>query len=434
MDHAAPLAFDRSVRHFDVDGRMHVDLSNISKAMVCPYFGREIPDADKLGLDAEKLYMLYRDPVELAKAAPTFNRQPLMIVHKPVSAIDSNQDLVVGTTGSDVEFVAPYLRCSLSVWDAAAIAGIETKEQAELSAGYHYRADMTPGEVDGVAYDGVMRDIIGNHVALVDIGRAGADVVVGDSDPFSIKGHDMSKKVSSMAIMLAGALAATVRPLLAADKSVSMREVVADVTVKNFKEKQAAIKARLIKATEGKLAKDATLTPAQIDGILDAMVGVEDNDLAVDDAAMLPVPAMDVDDDEMEDDPENPGQKRKKKKEVAMDSAAVNAAIKIATDNAVEIATATAAKNAEALFTARREVEPLCGIVGMDSAEAVYAFALDQAKIPREGVHPSAFRSLVQMHLKSKESGRVPAVIAVDHAMTGHVAALAPGLSRFNHA
>ncbi len=40
---------------------------------------------------------------------------------------------------------------------------------------------MTPGTYAGVRYDGVMRDIAANHVALVRKGRAGPDVVVGDS-------------------------------------------------------------------------------------------------------------------------------------------------------------------------------------------------------------------------------------------------------------
>ncbi len=40
---------------------------------------------------------------------------------------------------------------------------------------------MTPGSYNGEAYDGVMRDIAGNHVALVVQGRAGADVLVNDS-------------------------------------------------------------------------------------------------------------------------------------------------------------------------------------------------------------------------------------------------------------
>lgn len=178
------LAFDRSSRTVDADGRLHVAMSNISKATVNPYYGREIPGHKELGLDADKIYQLLRDPEELAKGAASFNHIPLLDRHVPVSADDPKKENVVGSTGTDAEFVKPFLRNSLVVWDAAAIAGIETKEQCELSCAYRYTPDMTPGEFEGVKFDGVMRNIIGNHVAIVELGRAGRDCVVSDADPF----------------------------------------------------------------------------------------------------------------------------------------------------------------------------------------------------------------------------------------------------------
>ena len=42
---------------------------------------------------------------------------------------------------------------------AATIAGIESEEQRELSCGYRYTADMSPGTYRGQRYDGVMRQI-----------------------------------------------------------------------------------------------------------------------------------------------------------------------------------------------------------------------------------------------------------------------------------
>lgn len=64
------LAFDRaSVRTYDQDGRLHVAITPISKANVCPYLGSEIPDWEELGLDAQRTYRLLRDPDELARAA-----------------------------------------------------------------------------------------------------------------------------------------------------------------------------------------------------------------------------------------------------------------------------------------------------------------------------------------------------------------------------
>ena len=117
-------AFDRSARTIDADGRMHVAMSNISKATVNPYYGREIPGWEELGLSPDHIYNLLRDPGELAKAASTFNNLPLLSIHKAVSAAKPEKDLVVGSTGTDAEFSAPYLRNSLVIWDAAAIAGI----------------------------------------------------------------------------------------------------------------------------------------------------------------------------------------------------------------------------------------------------------------------------------------------------------------------
>jgi hypothetical protein len=178
------LAFDRSSRTVDADGRLHVAVSNISKAVVSPYYGREIPGYKELGLDADKIYQLLRDPDELLKGSDSFNNLPLLDRHIPVSADDPKKQNVVGSTGTDAEFVKPFLRNSLVVWDAAAIAGIESGEQTELSCAYYYKPDMTPGVYEGTPYDGVMTNIIGNHIALVELGRCGRDCVVSDADPF----------------------------------------------------------------------------------------------------------------------------------------------------------------------------------------------------------------------------------------------------------
>lgn len=61
------LAFDKAVsfRWHDADGRLHVDKSNLTRVQVAPYYGREIPDYEKLGLDPEKIYQGYRPAEEL---------------------------------------------------------------------------------------------------------------------------------------------------------------------------------------------------------------------------------------------------------------------------------------------------------------------------------------------------------------------------------
>jgi 8-oxo-dGTP pyrophosphatase MutT (NUDIX family) len=181
-DAKVKIALDRgSVREIDKDGRMRVEVSNISKSNVCPYVGEEIPGWEELGLDPNKVYNLLRDPDELKKAASTFNGIQLLSRHVPVSIDDHRAWDIVGTTGSEAAFDEPFLKNSLFIWTREGINLIKDNEQKELSCGYHYTPDMTPGKYKGESYDGVMRDIVGNHVALVKDGRAGSDVVVGDS-------------------------------------------------------------------------------------------------------------------------------------------------------------------------------------------------------------------------------------------------------------
>ena len=175
-------AFDRnSVRSYDQDGRLHVATTPISKANICEYYGSEIQNAQELGLEPMRKYRMLRDPAELKKAAKTFNNLPVLTRHMPVTVDAPAKDLIIGSTGTDAEFNGPYLVNSLVFWDRAAIDDIEGGKRKELSCAYYYTPDMTPGTYEGRPYDGVMREIRGNHIALVPDGRAGSDVMVQDS-------------------------------------------------------------------------------------------------------------------------------------------------------------------------------------------------------------------------------------------------------------
>jgi hypothetical protein len=178
------FAFDRgasSVRSYDRDGRLHVSATPISKANVCEYVGIEVIDWQAHGLDPNKTYKLLRDAEALTKAAPTFNNLPLLSRHVPVNADDHRPDLVIGATGSNAEFVAPYLYNSLVIWSRDAISAAESGARKEISSAYRYRYVPSPGTFEGVRYDGRMVDIVGSHVATVDQGRVGPDVVIGDA-------------------------------------------------------------------------------------------------------------------------------------------------------------------------------------------------------------------------------------------------------------
>ena len=172
-----------SMRSKDANGFLHVASSNISKETVNPYYGREIPGWEEKGLDPDHIFYGYRAGEELAKAAKTFDGLPLLIDHHIEDAEAPQKEYRVGSLGTDSRWEAPYLKNSLIVTDAEAIRAIEDGRMKELSCAYRYEPDWTPGTFDGVDYDFVMRNIQGNHVALVEEGRAGSDVVVADAAP-----------------------------------------------------------------------------------------------------------------------------------------------------------------------------------------------------------------------------------------------------------
>lgn len=285
-DSALRLALDRdSVREKSPEGHLHVALTNIAKATVNPYRGSEIPDAEALGLDPDKVYYLLRPPEELAKAAATFNGKPLLRKHKPTSADKHAKDETIGATGTDAVFEDPYLKNSLVVWTQNDIDDVESDLKKELSPGYRYRAEMTPGEFRGMRYDGVMRDLVGNHVALVKDGRQGPDVVVGDSK------ENLMAKPTRLAALTLGLTAAAIAPLLAHDAKIELpKSLFADITSKNFKDKKAALLAGVADAAKGKLrtglAMDASM--ASVGKVMDEIGSLIETEKGVDESVSEP--------------------------------------------------------------------------------------------------------------------------------------------------
>lgn len=365
------LAFDRaSVRTIDANGRLQISRTNISKANVNAYYGREIPRSEELGLEPDKLYRLWRHPDELRKAAKTFNNIPVLSKHIPDFPTDPPNEFRVGVTHSNAEFDGTYLTVGMSIWDNSAIAGIESGEQRELSASYKYVADMTPGVTpDGEPYDGVMRDIFGNHEALVPDGRAGPDVLVADSLPPELN-HMRKHKVA--------AIRATLKPLLAQD---------ADLEAEVRKALLALDEAEKEDEKENKPADDEDDDEKDKKKTADDEGDEEDKDKK----------KTAEDEDDEEDD---------KVSKTAMDSA-----IRLAADSA----TKKAAENFRKIREAEQVVRPLIGdVVAMDSAEDVYRTALEQSGVDISGVHPSAYPAMVKMAISQKENSRP--VIAQDSA------------------
>ena len=163
---------------------MHVAVSPFTREQVAPYYGYEIPGWEELKLNPQKIYYGYRPAGELSKpeTVVSINGIPVQQGHHAEFADDPAHETRVGAAGTDAKWEEPYLTNSLVIYDKKAQDGITSGAIRELSLAYHYRPDFsTPGEWKGQHYDFVMRDIRGNHVALVEEGRAGKDVLVYDS-------------------------------------------------------------------------------------------------------------------------------------------------------------------------------------------------------------------------------------------------------------
>lgn len=365
------LAFDRaSVRTIDANGRLQISRTNISKANVNAYYGREIPRSEELGLEPNKLYRLWRHPDELRKAAKTFNNIPVLSKHIPDFPTDPPNEFRVGVTHSNAEFDGTYLTVGMSIWDNSAIAGIESGEQRELSASYKYVADMTPGVTpDGEPYDGVMRDIFGNHEALVPDGRAGPDVLVADSLP---------PELNHMRKHKAEAIRATLKPLLAQD---------ADL--------EAEVRKALLALDEAEKKDEKENKPADDE----------------DDDEKDKKKTADDEDDEEDKDKKKTAEDEDDEEDDKVSKTAMDSAIRLAADSA----TKKAAENFRKIREAEQVVRPLIGdVVAMDSAEDVYRTALEQSGVDIAGVHPSAYPAMVKMAISQKENSRP--VIAQDSA------------------
>lgn len=179
------IALDaESKRTYDDNGFLHVSISPLTRVQVAPYHGSEIPGWQSLGLDPERIYKGYRSAEELSKpeTIESVNGIPIQLMHHMDYADNPAKATRVGSTGTDAAFHDPYLTNSLHIQDKKAIDRINDGSMRELSLAYRYKPIFTAGvSPDGEKYDFLMTDISANHLALVDEGRAGHEVLVYDS-------------------------------------------------------------------------------------------------------------------------------------------------------------------------------------------------------------------------------------------------------------
>ena len=178
-------------RQMTAEGYM-VAPGNLARTGVQDYRAYELGlDAD--GMDPMKVIRLHRPPEEVFDAASmaSFESKPITIEHPPVAVTADNwTDLAKGEV-RDVARSGDLMTGTLLIKAKDAIEALQAGK-VQLSNGYTFELDMTSGTTaDGRAYDGIQRNIRGNHVALVDAARCGSACRIADSQP-NLEGRTMA--------------------------------------------------------------------------------------------------------------------------------------------------------------------------------------------------------------------------------------------------
>lgn len=156
----------------------------------------------ELGIDSNQpIVTVFRTPDEVFKpsAVASFEGKPLTDDHPPVGIDSSNYSTYVKGVVQNVRRGSgednDKLVCDIVIYDASLAAKVEAGKR-EISCGYDCKYIAND---DGTYHQA---DIIGNHVAIVNNGRAGHDVSIKDSKP-SKGGNPMRRKKSVLHRMFA---------------------------------------------------------------------------------------------------------------------------------------------------------------------------------------------------------------------------------------
>ena len=178
-------------RQKDINGWFEVKDNPISKVGVFDYSGAQIGAADP-----NRIYRVYRPAEELADPATIESFKLLPIVDDHTMLGNPNEGMtpaedkgVAGVIGEEVYFKHPYLLANIKVFSETLRQKIEAGK-IDLSGGYRCFYEFTPGIFEGEPYDAIQRQPRGNHLALVDEGRMGSDVVVLDHLKFTVDKKD----------------------------------------------------------------------------------------------------------------------------------------------------------------------------------------------------------------------------------------------------
>ena len=281
--------------------------------------------------------------------------------------------------GTDAKYEKQYLTNSLIITDSKAIKAIEDGSYAEISASYACDIAMTGGVFNGTTYDGIMKGIQGNHVALVSEGRAGHDVRVADQS-ISQEGGKKMDKWEKLKMLL--------KEVLTGEEAQDADEEIIEATEEEKAETNALPEEEVEVKEE---TKDEEPVDEMADEVRELMTkaGLDPEDKSQQKAFLA---GMAVAKEEVTD-------------ACGKDEAEETVEVKTAQDKAIHDKAFYAS-----LYKACNDVAPIIGRIqnpfAFDSASDIYAKALKKKGIAIDGIEPSAYAGMVAV--LNKQAKAVP--------------------------
>lgn len=264
-----------------------------ARAGVYDYLGSEV-DPEGAHFKADQVVKVYRPESEVfAKdAVHSFLMKPITDNHPSVPVTADNWKQHARGVAAAALRDGDHLAFDLLLMDAAAIEAVDSGKR-ELSNGYACELEIGDGTApDGTAYQATQRTIRGNHIAIVDKGRAGSTCRISDGGNKLFENCDASpviildareepKPMSTITLdglkvdlADAEAVKAAIAKLQGQVADAVTAQTTAETQVAALTTDKATLEAKV--TTLEKQLEDAKVTPAQLRDAAAAFAKVQD--------------------------------------------------------------------------------------------------------------------------------------------------------------
>jgi hypothetical protein len=235
------------------------------------YRAHELGLDKDLGMDPMRVVRLHRPAEEVfnTESMASFENKPVTIDHPRDPVTAENWSKLAHGEVRDIVTNGQFMQGTVIIKSKAAVESV-MNGKVQLSNGYTFALDLTPGtDANGQQYDGVQRNIRGNHIALVDNARCGSACRIADSTLSTTGDSTMNKViVDGIPLEVSDTAAAAINKLLNQIKEATDGLAAANTKLAASVTKEAHDAALAAKDAEIQTLKKDVMTPAQRDAMV----------------------------------------------------------------------------------------------------------------------------------------------------------------------